>query len=545
MAWNSDGALRRYRWNGTSFDTFEGGAAHEIIDPSGWERYNTAEYKNLITVDAEGHIYTVEPDGDLHWRAYDTTTRTWRHRVLIHDWKTDFNLIVAAGRGVIYGRTHAGLLYRYRYHADSQRWLMYGKQVGAGWHAFDRVFSSGGDTLYGVKPDQTMWWYRWDENTEAWISNNGIQIGAGWNDWTTTAVPNACQRVGTSVPVRPAVPAQPHGAVSLLGTSDNHVHLSYVDSEGRAAHAEAADLSGNSPIGVSVIPGMTGVTATTAMGESQDGRVLLSANGTDADTRETTRGANDVWDTPLPGGGFMATAPTSVRMTGGIVAMFALDGNYNLWMRKQVSADGQLGAWWPAGGTPLAHQRLTVVPTSTGVRVIGLGRNGIFQTATYENLTLSSWSTLGGGTFTGTASAVTMPDGTLQVFATDSAGVVRTQRQTASGFLGTWTALSGLTAAGSPSAVLAPDGTLQVVARGTDNYPYYAGQPTPGASTFNAWRTITTSEETTTDPTALAVPSASTWVVSYLNELEVPKLRRYQPPTARTTEAPFADVPLG
>lgn len=543
MAWN-DGALRRYRWNGTSWDTFTGGAQFEIIEPSGWERYNTTEYKNRITVDAEGHIYTIEPDGNLHWRAYDTTTHTMRHRVINGNW-SQFNLITAGSRGVLYARTPAGLLYRYRYHADSQRWLMYGRQIGSSWNIFDRVFSSGGDVLYGVQPDHRMLWYRWDENTEAWISNTSRLIGAGWNDWTTTGVPNACQRVGTSVPTRPSFPAQPHGTVTLLGTSDDHVHLSYVDPEGRAAHAEAADLSGNTPIGFSVIPGLTGVTATTAMSEYQDGRVLLSANGTDTDLRETVRGTDDIWGTPSPGGGFMATASSSVRLTGDIVATFALDGAYGLWMRKQFTANGALGGWLPVGETPLAHQRLTLVPTSAGVRVIGLGRDGKFQTATYENNTLSAWTSLGGGTFTGTASAVVMPDGTLQVFATDSTGAVQTTRQTTSGFPGTWTALSGLTAAGSPSAIMAPDGTLQVVVRGADNYPYYAGQPTPGASTFNGWRTITTSEETSTDPTALAVPSASTWVVAYLNELDVPKLRRYQPPVpARTAGALFTEVPM-
>jgi hypothetical protein len=541
-AWN-DGALRRYRWNGTGFDTFAGGAQYEIIDPSGWERYRTPEYRNRITVDAEGHIYTIEPDGNLHWRAYDTTTRTWRHRVINGNWG-QFDLIVASGRGVLYARTPGGLFLRYRYHADSQRWLMYAKQIGTGYNILDRIVSVGGDVFFGVMPDGRVYWYRWDENTEAYVANTGGHVGAGWQfDWTSSGVPNACQRIGTSVPVRPSVPTQ--RAVSLLGTSDNHLHISYVDTEGRAAHAEVIDLSGNTPIGFSAIPGFTGATATTTMSEYQDGRVLLSANRTDADLRETVRGTNDVWDAPSPGGGFMATAPTSVRLSDGTVATFALDSTYGLWTRKQLAANGPLGGWLPIGGTTLAHQRLTVVPTSAGVRVIGLGRDGRFQTATYENQTLSAWTTLGGGTFTGTASVVTMPDGTLQVFGTTSAGVVQTTRQTASGFPGTWTALSGLTAAGSPSAIMAPNGTLQVVARGTDNYPYYAGQPTPGASTFNAWQTVTTSEETATDPTALAVPNANTWVISYLNELDVPKVRRYQPVTTRTTGAPFADVPVG
>jgi hypothetical protein len=232
-------------------------------------------------------------------------------------------------------------------------------------------------------------------------------------------------------------------------------------------------------------------------------------------------------------------------LSGGVVATFALDADYALWMRKQLAPDAPLGGWLPVGGTPLAHQRLTLVPTSAGVRIIGLGRDGRFQTATYENNTLSAWSSLGGNGFTGTASTVLMPDGTLQVFATDSLGIVQTQRQTASGFPGTWTALSGLTAAGSPSAIMAPDGTLQVVVRGSNNYGYYAGQVAPGASTFAPWHIITTSEETSTDVTALAVPSANTWVAAYISDTGVPRLRRYQPPvSARSSGTTFVDVPI-
>ena len=375
-------------------------------------------------------------------------------------------------------------------------------------------------------------------------------IGRGWLDWQTSANPDACQRIGTTIPTMPTVPTRPNDAVTLLGTSDGHVHYSYVDSEGRAAHAEAPDLTGGTPIGVSVIPGLQSVTATTATGEHQDGRVVLVATGTDADTRESIRGTNDVWSAPANEGGYLVTAPSVARLSGDVLAAYALDADYNLWTRRQPSPNAPLSGWrLLAAATPLAHQRLTVVPTGTGVRIIGLGRNGQFHTAVYTDTVQGTWSHLGGSGFTGTVSAVVMPDGTLQLFATDSAGTVQTQRQTTTGFPRTWTPISGVTAAGSPSAILAPDGTLQVVVKGTDGYAYYTGQPAPGASTFNPWQTVTTSEETSTDPTALAVPSASTWVVAYLNHTGLPKLRRYQPPVStRTTETTFTDVrftPLG
>lgn len=320
-----------------------------------------------------------------------------------------------------------------------------------------------------------MFWYRWNEDTNTWGQQTGLLIGRAWIDWSTTAQPDACQRVGTSVPARPTVATRPNGPVTLLGTSDGHIHYSFVENEGRAAHAEAADLSGGTPIGVSVIPGFQGVTATTATGEYQDGRVVLVAPGSDADVRESVLGTNNAWSAPTNEGGFLVTAPSVTRLAGNVLASYALDAEYRLWSRRQPVANAPLAGWQLVGSTPLAHERLTAVPTSAGVRVIGLGRDGRFQTATYENNTLSAWTTLGGGSFTGTASAAVTPDGTLQLFATDSTGTVQTQRQTTSGFPGTWTALDGITASGSPSAIMSPDGTLQVVVRGPDNYVYHAG----------------------------------------------------------------------
>jgi hypothetical protein len=541
-AWNT-GELRRYRWINNAWE-MPNGNWYQVIDASGWDRYTTAQYRNLITVDAEGHIYTVEPDGFLHWRSYDVATGTWRHRVIAGGWN-QYNLIFAAGRGVIYGRTPTGDLHRYRYNAASNRWIGPMRDIGRSWQRFDRVFSAGGDVIYAIEPAGDMYWYRWNEDTEAWAAQTGLLIGRSWIDWMTSSRPDACQRVGTTVPSRPTVPAQPNGAVTLLGTSDGHVHYSYVDSEGRAVHSEKVDLTNGTSGGFNVIPGLQGVTATTATGEYQDGRVMLVATGTDANVRESIRGTDDVWSAPTDEGGFLVTPPSITRLTGNVLAAFALDGDYNLWIRKQPVTNAPLGGWQLVGATPLAHQRLTVVPTSTGARIIGLGRNGLFQSATFENNTLSTWASLGGSAFSGTASAVVMPDNTVQVFAVDNAGVVQTQRQTASGFPGIWTALSGVAAVGSPSAIMAPDGTLQVIVRGTGNYLYFAGQTAPGASTYTTWHTVTTSEETSMDPTALAVPSANTWVVGYVNDTGTPKLFRYQAPvSARSTEPAFTEVTM-
>lgn len=539
----SDGTLRRYRWNGTSWDTFAGGEQHEVIDLTGWDRYFTAEYRNRITVDTEGHIYTVEPDGFLHWRSYDPTADIWTHRTIDSGWNK-YDLIIAAGRGIIYARTPGGILYRYRYHAASQRWLDTGRLVGRDWQTYDRVLSAGADVLYGIKPNGDMFWYRWNENTQAWVSLTGKKVGSGWIDWATTAAPDACTLVGTTSPTRPTAPLRPHRPVTLQYTTNGDVHYTYVDGEGRAVHAGATDVSSGTPIGFAAVPGFTGVTGITSTGEYQDGRVQLVAAGTDSEVRSNVQTAvRGPWTGTTTLGGFVPGPAAIVRQADNTLLIFALDAANDLWLRRQAGVNGPFDAWIRVGTTPLTPGRLTLVATASGVRILGLDQNGTFQTTTYAANSLGTWTSLGGSGFTGTLSAVAMPDATLQVFATN-AGTVQTQRQAATGFPGSWTPLAGLTAAGSPSAILTPDGTLQLVARADDGYAYYTGQVAPGSSEYTPWREITNyTEQTSTDPTALAVPEENTWVVGYLNDLDTPKLRRYQPPTARTA-TPFIDVPL-
>ncbi|SFQ74952.1 Tachylectin, partial [Amycolatopsis arida] len=100
-----NGELRRYRWNGAAWDRPNGGW-YDVID-YGWERYTTDAYRNRVTADSKGHIYTIEPDGNLHWRSYDHATKQWEHRVVESGWG-QYDLIVAAGDGVLYARTPDG-----------------------------------------------------------------------------------------------------------------------------------------------------------------------------------------------------------------------------------------------------------------------------------------------------------------------------------------------------------------------------------------------------------------------------------------------------
>jgi hypothetical protein len=533
-----NGSMRRYRWTGSAWQTFAGGAQHEVIGTAGWERYVTTAYRNRITVDSEGHIYTIEPDGYLHWRSYDTRTRTWTHRQITPGWE-GFTLIVAAGPGVIYARTGAGDLYRVQYHAASQRWLGPGEQVDEGWQNYDRVISPGADILYGIRPNGEMYWHRYDAFESEWESDTGKLIGRAWIDHATTAVPNACSIEGYPVPSRPSVPAQHMAPAALLYTEAGHVVYSYVDREGRAVQARLAEVTGPAQLAFSAVPRFAPVTGTPSLVEQENGALHMVAIGTDADVRGSAQStANGPWGAAERLGGWLPTSPVSARMPDGRVFIAGLDAESRLWVRTQPSPLAPFIPWTEVDETPLVGGSLTVVPTETGARLLGMGPGGTYHVATYEDGELSGWTTLGGTGFTGRISAVTMPDGTLQVFA-NHAGDVQTQRETSSGFPGTWTTMETVDVVGSPSAIMAPSGAIMVVTRDSDGYLYYAGQVTPGADEYTEWRELTAgAERSATDPTALAVPDENTWVVAYRTASDIPRLRRH------ASVGAFPSIPL-
>ncbi|WP_084628199.1 tachylectin-related carbohydrate-binding protein [Amycolatopsis nigrescens] len=195
---NSNGELRRFRWNGTTWDLNTGPTPYYQVIDGGWGRYATAEYRNRITVDTTGHIYTIEPDGNLHRRTYDPATGNWNHRVLKDGW-AKYDLIVAAGDGVLYARTPNGELFRFVYNATSGEWTQWAKPSGTGWNTFKTIMSVGGDVLYGSHPDENggLLWYRHLPASDTWAPtgrNQGKLIGTGWYDlYDMTAAPDTCR----------------------------------------------------------------------------------------------------------------------------------------------------------------------------------------------------------------------------------------------------------------------------------------------------------------------------------------------------------------
>ncbi|ATY16417.1 hypothetical protein CU254_16995 [Amycolatopsis sp. AA4] len=198
---NSNGQLRRFRWNGNDWDLNSGPTPwYEDID-HGWERYTTAEYRNRITVDSLGHIYTVEPDGKLHWRNYDPATKKWEHRILKDGWG-QYNLIAAAGDGVLYTRNAGGDLFRFVFNAATGEWTQWAKPSGTGWTGFKTITSPGADVLYTSYSADSggLLWYRYLPASDTWADTgraNGKLIGTGWYTLPgMTAAPDSCRLAG-------------------------------------------------------------------------------------------------------------------------------------------------------------------------------------------------------------------------------------------------------------------------------------------------------------------------------------------------------------
>ncbi|WP_346133445.1 tachylectin-related carbohydrate-binding protein [Lentzea roselyniae] len=170
------GALKRFAWNGTGWDNGTGSLLAQ-----GWERFATTA-RDLVTVDAVGDIYRVDADGTLRRFAHDGAKWTVDGQELAKGWDR-YNLIVAAGPGVLYARTPSGELTRHHY--SDGTWLQRDAVVGQGWQRFRSIGSAGADTLFGLYGDQ-LWWHRFVPALGEWVSTQpndampSTSIGTGW-----------------------------------------------------------------------------------------------------------------------------------------------------------------------------------------------------------------------------------------------------------------------------------------------------------------------------------------------------------------------------
>ncbi|MFC4086652.1 tachylectin-related carbohydrate-binding protein [Amycolatopsis samaneae] len=194
-----EGDLVRWVWNGSSWS---GG---NVISDRPWLGWLDPAYRNRITVDANGNIYTDEADGNLYLHTYKPTTGAWTHTKIDSGWG-QYDSITAAGDGVLYARVAdpkaGGALRRFQFDAATGQWLQREKPVGVGWQHFSQIFSPGGDVLYGRGDFQNgqpvLRWYRYLPDTDTWApgapDGMGKVVGNGWNTETdVSAQPDSCK----------------------------------------------------------------------------------------------------------------------------------------------------------------------------------------------------------------------------------------------------------------------------------------------------------------------------------------------------------------
>lgn len=113
------------------------------------------------------------------------------------DFRQRFIKMVGGGNGVIYAIQADGRLLWYR-HAGwatvASSWSNNGiaRQIGTGWAGFTNVLAGSNGTLFGLKPNGDLIWYRYvvsDWNTGAgyWAAGSGSRIGTGFNTFSRLA----------------------------------------------------------------------------------------------------------------------------------------------------------------------------------------------------------------------------------------------------------------------------------------------------------------------------------------------------------------------
>ncbi|MET8761337.1 tachylectin-related carbohydrate-binding protein [Lentzea sp. NPDC004782] len=542
-----DGKLEKRHWNGSGFDN---NATPEII-PVPWTSWNNTPARFRISIDAKGDFYQVADNGNLIWARYDAAAKKWDERVLDTGWNR-FDQVFTSGEGVIWARNPDemnGRLYRYVYHADSQRWLGPAKADGSGWNMYHRLIGVGADVIYGFTKDGIGWedhspssepnqivWYRYTAETNTW--QGGKYLGWGWSPaWKLIGAPDSCKWVGGTVPQRPVVSEGSDRAGSLVQTADGRVHHLWVDPQGGLIHAKQRDLVDPTATDLYTVPQSQNLTGGASLTTQEDGRLFGIGTGTNSSILSTLQPTKDaLFPVGRDFGGFTASSPTVVKGKDNLLSAFIVDTNGEIWARGQQTVNTDLRPWtkgyttFPGttpGPTPkFAARAVTAVADNGAIVVIATDLNGQPWVANYygNGNFIGGWTALGqptGTTLASAASATLTRDGTVQLAARGTDGRVYTKRQGTDGsWTGAWTKIQDRTFLGQPSILTTTGGTTYVVAHGTDKYIYETGTTTPGGAIYRSWNMVRGSEfpEPSDTDAGVVAMSNGNWVLSYRNE---------------------------
>jgi hypothetical protein len=511
----SGGELRRLRYNGGGWDTYPGGGQFQTIG-WGWQKFVETANRGKITVDADGAFYTLEGD-QLRWWRYDEQARGWAPgsgRVLDVGWGR-FDLIAASGNGGLQARDAAGALHRFRYHADSERFMAYDAVPAAGWTGRGTLFSAGGDFYYSVRPDTgELRWNQFTEDTTSWRTATGSVIGTGWGtDVDVTATTSDCSVTlpgpgnvlwgrgdGVSHAAEPAT-----GDRYVVGTKDNGTLVSdWYDPVGKSW--QRTELAGSyGDIRPPLVDEVAG-TVTIGVVKAESGVQLI-----------TMRGGRQAATTSLRGGA--TGSPVVVRRANGTFAVFvsAPAGNdvEHLLVREQLPS-GDFLAWRAFGDRETHYNSVTAITRGDETTVLANRYGGDPQI--FRHTPGASPVRTGELTGTGVVGPLTVVQdngGGFLVFGVlrtpDGIMIVHVRREKAdrTGFEAGWQSLGEFGrrgVAGEPVAArLLPNGAVAVSVP-ADGKPWVTTSKGPGSTVFHfPWTAVDVpADKWFSDPTGLA-----------------------------------------
>ena len=507
----SAGQLRRYRYGTTSWLDAGG-----TVMGTGWQAWS-GDRRNKLTADTKGRLYTVDATGALV--MFDSTVPTWNATAGIPldlGWTGD--RVIAAGDGVLYRLDDdTGRLTRYRYDADAQRISVPTPVAAGGWQTFERVYSPGGDILYGITGG-TMYWYRYDADNGAWANGgNGRVVGAGWtNRVSVTAATSTCSIPPAPVvePVTP-VEADPARALELSGGAGNFSYL-YRDAQGRAVEArDNGDALTRVTVGTKTFAGdLSSATSRDAAGTEQ----LLGVDATGALWLSEGTGTFGAWR-PF-GKGMRRAALTEAFAAADPVQALAVDGRGGLWWRMRSAPHHRWLPWQRVPGEV------------TDFELVASGPGGAYGASVFE------WFTLERSGNTVTLQEGELPEDFESVAPAEVTSLPATlfARQTGTGAPVSWGPLPTLptTLTQAPmSATQLGNGQLAVAGVGADGYVYVTtGDAETGQ--YLQWQRV---GEKATGAVALVAPLAGEADLAYRGQDG--KLYHYVAPVAAGSTAPL------
>jgi hypothetical protein len=325
--------------------------------------------------------------------------------------------------------------------------------------------------------------------------------------------PAVAQPRFSPVSVRQAAPG-----LSALGT----VEFAYVDNLGILRHARLAGPEVWNSAQFTAVGGDETFGGQPAIAQQPDGRVQVVGHNVDGDMWAFTQRDPNLpdWSNPSDLGGWLTSAPSVGRLPDGRLALFGVDADGRLWARVQTAVNGAYGSWADLGAAGLAEAPV-ISAARGGLQLFARDSAGVLKAATYFGAaTKLAWTVLSPAGMTGTPAVAPYPGFRARIVLRQGDGTLVTRLQDIDGsWPGDWQPLGSFQAAGSPAAILDPTlNRVAVVARGADNEIYRLYETAPGSGTWGTWsKAVLGTDRAASDPTVAPIRDSEgqTFIVAF------------------------------